>query len=235
MALLELVNVSKEYHLGKVTVTALRDINLSISPGEFVGITGPSGSGKTTLLNLVGGLDRPSQGEIRVQGMPVLLSDAATDALHRDTIGFIFQNFNLVPVLRAWENVALPLHLHDMKRQQRRERALEALSWVGLEAFADFPPDQLSGGQRQRVAIARALVTAPSLILADEPTASLDSTNAREIVDLMETLNRERGSTFIFSTHDSDVLGRVRRIIRIRDGQITEDEPAIRRKVGGRS
>lgn len=233
MALLEMIDVTKSYSMGEVTVPALDGINLSIDRGEFVGVTGPSGSGKTTLLNLIAALDAPTSGKILLEGRVIsALSASAQDEMRRSTIGLIFQSFNLIPVLTAVENVALPLHLHPISRGQRAQRARATLGAVGLESFADFLPDQLSGGQRQRVAIARALVTEPRLILADEPTASLDSQNAAEIVGLMETLNQDRGCTFVFSTHDNDLLQRVGRIVRIRDGRIVEEQLATKRKAG---
>ncbi len=229
MYLVEFASVTKRYQLGDVEVVALDGVDFQVQPGDFVAITGPSGSGKTTMLNLIGCLDSPSDGEVKVMGKAVnALSEPALDQLRSRTFGMIFQNFNLIPVLTAEENVALPLHLHALSRQETRQRVAEALRAVGLERFAGFRPDQLSGGQRQRVAVARALVTRPQLILADEPTASLDTTNAIALVELMKQLNAEQGVTFVFSTHDDRLLQHVRRIVELRDGtlSVTRELPA---------
>ncbi|OHX13426.1 ABC transporter ATP-binding protein [Chromobacterium sphagni] len=222
MNLVEFASVTKRYQLGDVEVVALDGVSFAVQPGDFVAITGPSGSGKTTMLNLIGCLDAPSSGEMRVMGKAVSsLDEQALDQLRSRTFGMIFQNFNLIPVLTAEENVALPLHLHGLSRQEMRKRSQDALRAVGLERFAGFRPDQLSGGQRQRVAVARALVTRPQLILADEPTASLDTTNAIALVELMKQLNADHGVTFVFSTHDDRLLQHVRRIVELRDGKLS--------------
>jgi putative ABC transport system ATP-binding protein len=219
--IVELKSVSKTYRLGEVTVNALENIDLSIESGAFLALTGPSGSGKTTLLNLVACLDVPTHGEVRIDGVATAnLSEREMDRLRSRSIGMIFQSFNLVPVLNARENVALPLHLHAMSAAERAQRAADALTAVGLEQFATFIPDRLSGGQRQRVAIARALVTRPRLILADEPTASLDSANAFALVELMRELNQKNGVTFVFSTHDDRLLQNVLQVVELRDGRL---------------
>ncbi|MFV8780965.1 ABC transporter ATP-binding protein [Microbulbifer sp. SA54] len=219
MNLVEFKSVSKRYRLGELEVTALEQVDFAVARGDFVALTGPSGSGKTTMLNLIGCLDYPSDGEIRVLGQPVnQLDDRSLDRLRSQTYGIIFQNFNLIPVLTALENVALPLYLHKLPKSEMDRRAHRALESVGLSRFTDFLPDQLSGGQRQRVAVARALVTEPKLILADEPTASLDSASALSLVELMKNLNREQQVTFVFSTHDQRLLSHVDRVVELRDG-----------------
>jgi putative ABC transport system ATP-binding protein len=212
--------VSKRYRLGKVDVTALDDVSLDVKGGEFLAVAGPSGSGKTTLLNLIGCLDTPTTGEIAIDGESIGgLSSGRRADLRARKLGFVFQTFNLIPVLTAWENVEYPLLL------QRRPgdvagRVRAALAQVGLADRARHRPPELSGGQQQRVAIARALVTEPALVLADEPTANLDSRTGQEIVDLMRRLNRERGTTFVFSTHDPRIVGAADRVIEISDGRL---------------
>ena len=234
MELIVLKSVTKRYKLGEVDVVALDSIDFSVKAGDFVAITGPSGSGKTTMLNLIGGLDLPTSGTIHVKGEPIHeLGEKSLDVLRSRTFGMIFQHFNLIPVLSAEENVALPLHLHGLTTREIKDRAAEALRNVGLERFAGFRPDQLSGGQRQRVAVARALVTRPSLILADEPTASLDSGNALALVELMKVLNRNQGVTFVFSTHDDRLLHHVDKIVELRDGRLlasNDDDKALARE-----
>jgi putative ABC transport system ATP-binding protein len=222
---IELENVTKDFKLGAVSVRAVKSLSLRVGRGEFAAITGPSGSGKTTILNLIGCLDVPSAGTVRIDGVSTSsLDDTALDELRSRRIGFIFQSFNLVPVLNVEENVMLPLYLRGLTRGEMRERALAALALVGLSGFAQFRPDQLSGGQRQRTSIARALAIEPSVVLADEPTANLDSANAAAVVDLMRTLNRERHVTFVFSTHDLSLLGKADRVIVVRDGMLTDDD-----------
>jgi putative ABC transport system ATP-binding protein len=219
-ALVRIENVHKTYRLGDTQVRALRGLSMDIHAGEFTALVGASGSGKSTLLNLVGCLDEPDQGRITLNGRDVAhLDDASRSQLRNRSIGFIFQSFNLVPVLDVMENVELPLLLHDgVSSSERRQRVARAVADVGLESFAHHWPDKLSGGQRQRVAIARALVTQPLLVLADEPTANLDSETAGMLLDLMVDLNQKRRVTFLFSTHDEKVMGRVARVVRIRDG-----------------
>ena len=224
--LIEFERVTKRYQLGDVEVLALDGVDFSVRKGDFVALTGPSGSGKTTMLNLIGCLDIPSSGEVRVMGQAVsTLTEDQLDSLRSRSFGMIFQTFNLVPVLSALENVCLPLHLHGLRARDMQRRGSDALRAVGLERFADFRPDQLSGGQRQRVAVARALVTRPQLILADEPTASLDSTNAIALVELMKQLNADQGVTFVFSTHDERLLRHVREVVELRDGCLQRHHP----------
>ena len=213
-------DVSKTYRLGSQTVTALADVCLTIHGGEFMAVAGPSGSGKTTLLNLIGCLDVPTSGEIAIDGEPITRLTAGRRAdLRARKLGFIFQTFNLIPVLTAWENVEYPLLIHR-RGGDVAERVRRALEQVGLGARARHRPSELSGGQQQRVAIARALVSEPALVLADEPTANLDSATGREIVDLMRRLNRERGTTFVFSTHDPRIMSAADRVVEISDGRL---------------
>jgi putative ABC transport system ATP-binding protein len=215
-------HVCKEYKLGKQTVKALKDVSLEVEDGEFIAIAGPSGSGKSTLLNLIGCIDTPSQGKIYIGDEEV--SNKTTDQLadlRARTLGFIFQTFNLLPVLTAWENVEYPLlYRKDIPRRERRRRVAHYLVLVGLADFAKHKPSELSGGQRQRVAIARALAGHPAIVLADEPTANLDSKTGEGILRLMKKLNRHEKTTFIFSTHDHRVMEMAERVITISDGQI---------------
>ena len=221
MNLIELKSVSKHYTLGEVTVPALSAIDLAVDEGEFLAIAGPSGSGKTTLLNLMGCLDLPTTGEVLVGGRSTAeCSERELDQLRSRTLGMIFQSFNLIPVLTVRENIALPLHLQGLTARERAQRVGHALESVGIPKFADTLPDKLSGGQRQRVGIARALVTRPRIILADEPTANLDSGNATAIINVMRELNEEQGVTFVFSTHDDRLLKSVRRVVTVRDGRL---------------
>lgn len=221
-AIVELVNVYKTYRLGETTVPALRGLAFTLPAGAFTALVGASGSGKSTLLNLVGCIDAPDTGEVRFEGQNVnSLSENERAELRSRKIGFIFQNFNLMPVLSVEENVELPLSLHrGLSGAERKERIRQAIVDVGLEQFAHHRPDKLSGGQRQRVAIARALVTSPRLILADEPTANLDSVTAHKIIDLMQELNSAKGVSFLFSTHDEKLIDRVKNVARIQDGVI---------------
>jgi len=222
MAIVSMQEVVKNYHLGKAVVNALRGIDLEVEKGEFICIAGPSGSGKTTLLNLIGCLDKPSSGKIFLDGDDVeRLSDNRLSRLRAERIGFIFQTFNLIPVLSAFENAEYPLLLKGVPRASRKNKVLSMLKEVELSDFVRHRPDQLSGGQRQRVAIARALVADPEMILADEPTANLDSETGKAIVDLMRKINQEMKTTFIFSTHDSMVMKYAHRMIRLQDGRIT--------------
>jgi putative ABC transport system ATP-binding protein len=222
-ALIRLEDVKRTYLLGETPVPAVRGVSLELHAGELTALVGPSGSGKSTLLNLVGCIDAPDSGRVLVEGVDVAtLSDDARSRLRNRKIGFIFQSFNLVPVLDARENVELPLLLQDVPAAERRARVDQAIADVGLEEFAHHPPDKLSGGQRQRVAIARALVTRPLLVLADEPTANLDSETARRILDLMVDLNARRGVTFLFSTHDEKLMARVGRHVHLRDGLLVD-------------
>jgi putative ABC transport system ATP-binding protein len=220
-ALFELSNIHRRFHLGETIVPALRGVDLTIARGESVAIWGPSGSGKSTLLNLLGLIDAPDEGTLRFNGEDVhsLGDDALTDCRSRK-IGFVFQSFNLVPVLTALENIELPLQIQGVAGGEGRKRAREWLARVGLEAFAHHRPDKLSGGQRQRVAIARALVIDPVLVLADEPTANLDSGNSRAVIDLLQKMNAETGVTCVFSTHDPRLLEHVPRHVQLVDGRI---------------
>ena len=213
-------NVSKTYRLGKVSVTALGRVSLAVQAGEFLAVAGPSGSGKTTLLNLIGCLDTPTSGEITIDGEAIGRLTAGRRAdLRARKLGFVFQTFNLIPVLTAWENVEYPLLLQRGRRDVAA-RVRGALEQVGLADRARHRPPELSGGQQQRVAIARALVTEPALVLADEPTANLDSRTGHEIVELMRRLNRERGTTFVFSTHDPRIVAAADRVLEISDGML---------------
>jgi putative ABC transport system ATP-binding protein len=213
-------NAAKSYELGKTTVPALRGVSLSVEAGEFLAVAGPSGSGKSTLLNLIGCLDHPTAGRVLIGEQDVAsLDDNALSDLRARKIGFIFQTFNLIPVLSALENVEFPL-LFRGGNYGGRARALRALEEVGLADFARHRPDELSGGQRQRVAVARALVTDPVIVLADEPTANLDSSTGEAIIALMLEINRRDGTTFIFSTHDPKVMSQAHRVVRLADGLI---------------
>ncbi len=222
--LIELKGVKKDYPLGRTVVHAIRGVDLEISEGDFTVIAGPSGSGKTTLLNLMGLLDHPTEGKLFFEGRDVSrISDRDATFIRRSRIGFIFQTFNLIPVLTAIENVELPLLLKRMKRKERRKRAEEALAAVGLGDKLYHKPDELSGGERQRVAIARAIAGMPDIILADEPTANLDSETGLSIIKLMKEMNREQGVTFVFSTHDARIIEIARRKIELLDGKVVSD------------
>ena len=217
--------VTKVYSDDGVPVHALRGIDLSIEHGEFAALVGPSGSGKTTLLNIISGLDTPTDGKVWLNGK--LLSRMSGNALsdfRRDNIGFVFQAYNLIPVLTVEENIEYIMLLQKVPKSERHERVLATLEEVGLGGMASRKPTQLSGGQQQRVAIARAMVSQPAIILADEPTANLDSKIGAELLDMMYRLNMQSGMTFIFSTHDPMVMARARRLIMLKDGQIERDE-----------
>jgi putative ABC transport system ATP-binding protein len=193
-----------------------------VDAGEFLALVGPSGSGKTTLLNLIGGLDRPSEGKVFIEGRDITkLSSGSLAGLRLKRIGFVFQEFNLIPVLTAFENVEYVMLLQGVREDERRERAHAILKEVGLEGMASRRPGELSGGQQQRVAVARAIVAEPAIVLADEPTANLDSVTEASLLDMMKLLNEEKGITFIFSTHDPEVMAKARRIVRLKDGAIT--------------
>src|SRR6185437_12095350 len=221
----ELNDLRKTYRTGPIEVPALRGVSLRIAPGEFVATAGPSGSGKTTLLNIIGGLDRADSGEVWVAGKNLqLLSSGDLSELRLLRIGFVFQTYNLLPVLTAFENAEFTLLLQGMPAAQRKARVEKLFSEIGLAGLEHRRPAELSGGQQQRVAVARAMVTEPALILADEPTANLDSASAIALLDVMQHLNRSTGTTFIFSTHDPQVMERAHRMIRLRDGQIASDE-----------
>ncbi len=223
--IVELENVTKLYRQGAVDVAALRGLNLAVEKGEFTTLCGPSGSGKTTALNLIGALDMPTSGRVCVEGRNLdTLSRRTLSHLRRDRIGFVFQSYNLIPVLSAYENAEMVLALQGVEASERRAPVMQLLADVGLEGMEERRPDELSGGQQQRVAIARAIAPNPAVVLADEPTANVDSETADMLLELMERLNRERGVTFIFSTHDPRVMERARRVIRIVDGRVEHDE-----------
>jgi putative ABC transport system ATP-binding protein len=229
MNVVEAVNVVKDYGVNGTTVHALRDVSLRFVSGEFSAIAGPSGSGKSPVLHLAGCLDTRTSGTFLIEGNDVgAMKKRELALLRRNRIGFIFQAYNLIPVLSVMENIAFPLTLLGVDKREIRERVAVVLSQVGLSGMENRRPKEMSGGQQQRVAIARALVKQPALILADEPTANLDSTTGREILEIMLRLNREAGTTFIFSTHDSMVMEFARRIVHIRDGQVENDEVKIK-------
>lgn len=215
----------KEYRQGQVTVRALRGVDLRVDPGEFTALMGPSGSGKTTLLNLIGALDGPTSGEVQVDGQELAaMNGAALSRLRLERLGFVFQAYNLVPVLSAQENAEFVLLLRGVPEEERRRRVREVFKDVGLEGLEHRRPHELSGGQQQRVAVARAIVGQPALVLADEPTANLDSTTGHALLETMARLNQERGVTFLFATHDPKVMDAARRVVRLEDGQIVEDQ-----------
>jgi putative ABC transport system ATP-binding protein len=224
--IIEVQDLKKDYALGNTTVHALRGIDLAVERGDLIGIVGPSGSGKTTLLNVVGCIDNASSGSVKIGEREITkLKDREVTDIRLHHIGFIFQTFNLIPVLNAIENVEFPLLL--MKKQSKaeiRKRAEKLIDEVGLREFISHRPAELSGGQRQRVAIARALVTTPDIVLADEPTANLDSVTGEQILDLMKEMNRLEQTTFIFSTHDANVLKYANSVVKIRDGLIAKEE-----------
>jgi len=223
-ALVKVDAVTRRFPLDHSYVSALGDVSLSVASGEFLAIAGPSGSGKSTLLNLIGCIDKPTSGRILIDGVDTsTLNPNRMTALRREKIGFVFQTFNLIPVFTAAENVEFPLLVQGIGSRERRLRVAAALESVGLSARANHRPDLLSGGERQRVAVARAIVHRPALVLADEPTANLDTRNATHLIDLMHDLNRRLGLTFIFSTHDQRLLEHTDRIVRLTDGQVVSD------------
>ena len=223
-ALVRIEAVSRKFPLDHRDVTALDHASLTVSAGEFLAISGPSGSGKSTLLNLIGCIDKPTSGRISIDGTDTsTLSPGRMTDLRRTKIGFVFQTFNLIPVFTASENVEFPLLVQGVDAKERRSRVAEALESVGLSDRAHHRPDLLSGGERQRVAVARAIVHRPALVLADEPTANLDTRNATQLIDLMRDLNRSLGLTFIFSTHDQRLLEHTPRIVRLTDGHVASD------------
>ncbi|MFW5800651.1 MAG: ABC transporter ATP-binding protein [Spirochaeta sp.] len=225
MAIVEVRSVRKDYHLGKTVIHALKGVSLSIESGEFLAVMGPSGCGKTTLLNIIGCIDTPTAGQVFLDGEDVgHLNDNQEAERRLHSIGFIFQSFNLIPVLNVAENIEFPLLLTGMPKAQRREKVRYLMEMVGLTPHEKHKPEELSGGQRQRVAIARALVNDPRLVIADEPTANLDSETGGEIVEAMLRLNREEGVSFLFSTHNPEVTQYAGRIIKLKDGQIVGEE-----------
>jgi len=218
-------HVVKTYRQGKVDVHAVNDVSLDIERGDFAVLCGPSGSGKTSVLNLIGGLDVPTSGSIRVDDVDLsTLDNTELATVRKNRIGFVFQAYNLIPVMTAFENAEFVLNLQGVSEAECRERVMTTLKAVGLAELEHRRPDEMSGGQQQRVAIARAIVTSPAIVLADEPTANVDSHTAEALLDLMQQLNREQGITFLFSTHDQHVMDRASRIIRLHDGKIESDE-----------
>ncbi|QPJ66208.1 MAG: ABC transporter ATP-binding protein [Candidatus Nitrohelix vancouverensis] len=227
--LIQIENAVKTYHIGEQEFTALHGVSLAIETGAFMSVVGPSGSGKTTLLNLIGGLDVPSSGNIIFRGKNLESMSRKEMAMYRrDHVGFIFQSYNLLPVYSVYENVLFPFLVMGKKENEVRDQVMDMVQRVGLEAMAQKRPGQLSGGQCQRVAIARALVKRPSLALADEPTANLDAENSRQILELMESLNQNLDTAFVFSTHDPKVAEYVRREVRLEDGSVVEDKKILR-------
>ncbi len=224
MAIVSVRGVTREYQQGNLTVKALRGVDLDVESGEFTALMGPSGSGKTTLLNLIGGLDVPTAGSVTVDGHELsALSAGALSDLRLHRLGFIFQAYNLIPVLSAYENAEFVLLMRGMPEKERKERVMGTLASVGLQGMEHRRPNELSGGQQQRVAVARAIAGEPALVLADEPTANLDSTTGHDLIELMSKLNRELGITFVFATHDPKVMEAARRVVRLVDGHIDED------------
>lgn len=222
---IETRNLSRQYGEGDTLVKALSDVSISIEPGEFTAIVGPSGSGKSTLLQLIGGLDEPSDGSVLLNNRAISdMSGRELSDFRRDHIGFIFQAYNLIPVLSAVENCEYIMLLQGVPAAERKERVYKMLRAVGLEGREDRLPSQLSGGQQQRVAVARAMVSQPDIILADEPTANLDSQTGMDLLDMMHDLNRDEGMTFVFSTHDPKIMERASRLIHVEDGKVARDE-----------
>ena len=224
-ALIKFDNVSKDYHLGEVIVPALKHTSIEIKEGEFLAIAGPSGSGKTTMLNLIGCVDTATRGDVFVCGKKTKdLSDYDMTELRLHSLGFIFQTFNLISVLSVYDNVEFPLLLkNNLPKQERKKITEHFIEAVGLKDYRDHRPNELSGGQRQRVAIARALVTKPKIVLADEPTANLDSVTGQNILNIMKHLNQTENTTFVFSTHDNDIIKQACRVIRLHDGEVASD------------
>lgn len=221
MPLIRVQNLKKHYQQGKMEVPALRDLSFEIQPGEFTAIVGPSGSGKTTLLNIIGALDNPDEGKVFIEGQDLgLLKKNQLPRFRLENIGFVFQFYNLVPVFTALENVEYPLLLKGISKGERKKRALELLSEMDLVSLGHRLPRELSGGQQQRVAVARSLISEPKVVLADEPTANLDSVSADRLLDIMQEMSSKKNITFLFSTHDKRVMERANRLIQIRDGQL---------------
>jgi len=226
--IVRLVEVCKTYQQGEVAVHAVDHISLEIDTGDFCALCGPSGSGKTTVLNMIGGLDRPTSGQVLLEGHDMAaLSRGEVANIRRDRIGFVFQAYNLIPVMTAYENAEFVLKLQGVSEQECHARVMAILNEVGLQGLEHRRPNEMSGGQQQRVAIARAIVTRPAIVLADEPTANVDSVTADALLDLMQRLNRDDGITFLFSTHDQRVMDRARRLIRLRDGKLESDEARV--------
>ena len=226
--IVELRGLDKHYQQGELQVKAIDNLSLTIEKGDFAALCGPSGSGKTSILNLIGGLDSASSGKVLLEGVDLsALSNGDLAEKRKNRVGFVFQSYNLIPVMTAYENAAFVLELQNVEPALIRAKVMKALADVGLAGMESRRPDQMSGGQQQRVAIARAIVTSPAIVLADEPTANVDSKTAELLLDLMEKLNREQGVTFLFSTHDQHVMDRAKRIIHIIDGQVESDEQKL--------
>ncbi len=223
--IVQLDNVSRTYEQGGEIIHAVDSVSLSIEKGDFATLCGPSGSGKTTMLNLIGALDKPTSGAVTIENKNLGAMDrSALSRLRRDRIGFVFQAYNLIPTLTAYENAEFTMALQDRPKDERHERVMTLLKDVGLEGLEDRRPDELSGGQQQRVAIARAIAPEPAIVLADEPTANVDSATAESLLDIMQSLNRDKGATFLFSTHDKMVIDRARRVITMHDGKVVADD-----------
>lgn len=225
MSVIETKDIYKIYNPDTIPVHACDGVSVNIERGEFTAVVGPSGSGKTTLLNIIGGLDSPTKGKVTVNGIDVTdLSSEQLIEFRKENIGFVFQSYNLIPVLTAKENIEFVMLLQGKSNKERNDRVMELIRAVGLDGKENNRPSQLSGGQQQRVAVARALASKPAFVLADEPTANLDSTSTNQLLDIMEGLNKEEGITFLFSTHDQRVIDRARRVITIEDGKVVKDE-----------
>jgi len=226
--IVELKHLSKIYQQGELELKAVNDVSLTIRKGDFAALCGPSGSGKTSILNLIGGLDEPTLGEVWLGKTELAsLSKSELAEVRKNRIGFVFQSYNLIPVMTAYENAAFVLELQGVDKQEQQQRVMKTLSDVGLAGLEHRRPDEMSGGQQQRVAIARAIVTEPAIVLADEPTANVDSHTAEALLDLMQNLNEQQGVTFLFSTHDQHVIDRAKRIIKVHDGKIAGDDVRV--------
>jgi len=223
--IVELKHLSKIYQQGELELKAVNDVSLTIRKGDFAALCGPSGSGKTSILNLIGGLDNPTLGEVWLDNIELAsLSKSGLAEVRKNRIGFVFQSYNLIPVMTAYENAAFVLELQGIDKKEQQQRVMQTLSDVGLAGLEHRRPDEMSGGQQQRVAIARAIVTKPAIVLADEPTANVDSHTAEALLDLMQNLNEQQGITFLFSTHDQHVIDRAKRIIKVHDGKVAGDD-----------
>ena len=225
-------NLVKQFPVGREFFTALKNITLDLNKGEFTGLVGPSGSGKTTLLNIIGGLDSPTEGKVRVLDQPLDNTTHNERArLRREYMGFIFQSYNLLPVYTVFENVELPLVLNKINKEDRIQKVNQAIEWVGLTNKRNSKPNMLSGGECQRTAIARALVHDPVLVMADEPTANLDAENSHNIMKILTKLNKELDTSFVFATHDEKIMGYLKRIIRLEDGNVVDDKKIIKKNI----
>jgi len=223
--IVELKHLSKIYQQGELELKAVNDVSLTIRTGDFAALCGPSGSGKTSILNLIGGLDEPTLGEVWLDHIELAsLNKSELAEVRKNRIGFVFQSYNLIPVMTAYENAAFVLELQGVDKKEQQQRVMQTLADVGLTGLENRRPDEMSGGQQQRVAIARAIVTKPAIVLADEPTANVDSHTAEALLDLMQNLNEQQGITFLFSTHDQHVIDRAKRIIKVHDGKVASDD-----------